>query len=202
MSENNQLYAIYSYIQGIYNYEQFLKNIYQKSIFSNTEEFQGYLINLSDYDNFKKGICYDKILNRNNGSINFSEGEFSNLINEYEISISNIKKVELINISNPEELINLIKNGYSFKLIDKNLCELICLINQFDSIKYSYYINTNNLEFLNVSFAHNNNNLDEYSYIIVNEELINLSNSIIEYYNIESQFKGNISKFRQIKKLN
>ena len=80
MSENNQLNEIYGYLNGIYNYEQFLKNIYHKSTLSNTEEYQGYLIKLSDYDNFKRSICYEKILKRNNDNINFTQDIFSNLV--------------------------------------------------------------------------------------------------------------------------
>ena len=193
MSNNKQLY---SYILGIYNYEQFLENIYKKSGLFNTKEFQGFLIKLSDYENFKKSICYEKFLQINGNSINFSKYEFGNLIIRYRLLISNIKKIEQVKVSTPEELINSIKKGDKYKIIDKNLCELICLKDPLFSYNYSYFVNNNSLKFLNVSFLHNNNNLDEFSYTVKNDEKLNkklqsLSDSIIEYYNLENQFIGN-----------
>ena len=193
MSNNKQLY---SYILGIYYYEQFLENIYKKSGLFNTKEFQGFLIKLSDYENFKKSICYEKFLQINGNSINFSKYEFGNLIISYRLLISNIKKIEQVKVSTPEELINSIKKGDKYKIIDKNLCELICLKDPLFSYNYSYFVNYNSLKFLNVSFLHNNNNLDEFSYAVKNDEklnkkLQNLSDSIIEYYNLENQFISN-----------
>ena len=205
MSNNKQLY---SYILGIYNYEQFLENIYKKSGLFNTKEFQGFLIKLSDYENFKKSICYEKFLQINGNSINFSKYEFGNLIIRYRLLISNIKKIEQVKVSTPEELINSIKKGDKYKIIDKNLCELICLKDPLFSYNYSYFVNNNSLKFLNVSFLHNNNNLDEFSYTVKNDEKLNkklqsLSDSIIEYYNLENQFIGNFQiQTNQKKELN
>ena len=205
MSNNKQLY---SYILGIYNYEQFLENIYKKSGLFNTKEFQGFLIKLSDYENFKKSICYEKFLQINGNSINFSKCEFGNLIIRYRLLISNIKKIEQVKVSTPEELINSIKKGDKYKIIDKNLCELICLKDPLFSYNYSYFVNNNSLKFLNVSFLHNNNNLDEFSYAVKNDEKLNkklqsLSDSIIEYYNLENQFIGNFQiQTNQKKELN
>ena len=55
---------------------------------------------------------------------------------------------------------------------------------------------------------HNNNNLDEFSYTVKNDEKLNkklqsLSDSIIEYYNLENQFIGNFQiQTNQKKELN
>ena len=184
MSEAKQ---IYGFLNEIYQYENFLENIYIKSYLSHIEEFQGFLIKLSDYDNFKKSICYNEILKRNYYDIKFTKDEFREIIYKYNVSISNIQKVEQVEIKNQEELINSIKNGEKYKIINKNLFKLICLKEVY-SIEYTYYISNKNLKIFGVSFSHNYNALDELSYILGNEELEVLSNSIIEYYNIENQF--------------
>ena len=43
-----------------------------------------------------------------------------------------------------------------------------------------------------MSFSHHNNILDEFSYVHENTKLINLTDSIIEYYNLEKKFNNNI----------
>ena len=196
MDDNKQ---IYGYFAGIYNYEKELSKMYDnydKSISSKSKRYQGFLIKLSDYDNFKKSIKYEQLLEENDNSINISKEKFKDLIEKYEISISNIKKVEQINAEPPEKLIQLIKDGFKFKIISKKLCDLICFIDKFHSDICTYYINFDNIEFLyknlRITFSHNDNILDEFSYANGNEKLINLANSIIYYYNLENEFKNNI----------
>ena len=59
MEVNKQLYG---YFLGIYNYEKNLSKAYNKLVLSQEKGYQGFLIKLSDYDDFKKNICYDDLL--------------------------------------------------------------------------------------------------------------------------------------------
>ena len=185
---------LYGYFLGIFNYENNLAEIYNNSSLSKKNDYQGFLIKLSDYDNFKKIISYDNLLKENCYNVKFSKEDFNNLIKKYELSISNIKKVEQVNIVKPEDLIKLIKEGNKYKIIDKNLCELFCFKDKFYSFSYTYELNSNNLKFFDIPFFHHNNILDEFSYEMLNgnKDFLNLSKSIIEYFNFENKFIHNI----------
>ena len=67
------------------------------------------------------------MLKNNNYKKNFWKDDFTHLVDKYDLTISKIKKVEQIKISTKEELIKLIKDGFKYKIINKNLCELICI---------------------------------------------------------------------------
>ena len=189
MVDNKQ---IYTYFSGIYYYEKKLSEMYDESPSSKSKDYQGFLIKLSDYDNFKKSIKYEQLLKENDNSINISKEKFADLVEKYKLSISKVKKIEQINAQTPEKLIQLIKNGVKLKIISKKLCELICFNDEDISITYHYYIKSDFLENLNISFSHHDNILDEFSYANGNKKLINLANSIIDYYNLENEFKNNI----------
>ena len=192
---------IYSLFLGIYNYEQFLSKIYDKSPLLKVNEFPGSLIKLSDYEKFKKSICYNELLEVNNYNQKFNKVEFVNLLNAYDISIEKITKVEEINVSK-DELIKLIKNGNKYKIIDKNLSDLICIKGKFYSFNYTYIINSDNLIFLDVPFRRRNNILDEFSYAMCNgyEKIMYLAKSIIEYFNFQNEFMNNKPHLKEFNK--
>ena len=181
---------IYAYFLRIFEYEKYLAKIYDKSSLSkNKEEFQGSLIKLSDYDKFKQTLQYDKLLEATKYSTEDSfKKEFKRLAGKFDLSISEIKKMEQVKINTPEELIKLIQNGSKYKIINSKICDSICTKEKYFSYNYTYYINNNNLVFFDISFSHNNNVLDEISYIKGSEKLRILSNSIITYFNLEKVF--------------
>ena len=180
---------IYSLFLGIYNYEQFLSKIYDKSPLFKAKELSGALIKLSDYEKIKKSICYNELLEENNYSPIFNKVDFASLINAYDISIEKITRVEEINMSK-DELIKMIKGGNKYKIIDNNLKDLICFTIKFNPPNNPYIINSDNLIFLDVPFLRRNNILDEFSYAMCNgyEKIINLAKSIIEYFNYQNEF--------------
>ena len=189
MKENKQ---IYDYFAGIYNYEENLDELYRNSHSDKSKGHEGFLIKLSDYDNFKKSIKYEELKKENDNSKNFSKEKFAKLVKNYDLTISKIKKVDQINIKSSEELIKLIKEGFKYKIIDKDLYNLICDKDKIYSFIYTYHINYDNINFLNVSFSHHYNILDEFSFAHGNKKLINLTESIIAYYNLEKEFNNNI----------
>ena len=85
--ENNK--QIYGYFLGIYNYEKYLPSIYDKMSLSKINDFQGFLIELSDYEKFKNSICYDKLLKAADYGSYFSKEHFSRLVNKYNLYTSN-----------------------------------------------------------------------------------------------------------------
>ena len=123
MEEKKQ---IYYYLAGIYNYEKNLSEIYSNSHSDKSKDYQGFLIKLSDYDNFKKSIRYEELMKENDNSINISKDKFANLVKNCNLKTSKIKKVKQINVSSPEELIKLIKDDFKYKIINEELYDLIC----------------------------------------------------------------------------
>ena len=101
-----------------------------------------------------------------------------------------------------DELIKLIKDGNKYKIIDKNLSDLICIKDKFYSFNYTYIINSDNLIFLDVPFIRRNNILDEFSYAICNgyEKIMYLAKSIIEYFNFQNEFMNNKPHLKEFNK--
>ena len=189
MEEKKQ---IYDYLTGIHDYEKKLSELYSNPHSDNSKGNKGFLIKLSDYDNLKKSIRYEELMKENDNSKNFNKEKFANLVKNYDLKASKIKKVEQINVSSSEELIKLIKDGFKYKIITEKFYDLICDKDKFYSQIYTYHIYSDNINFLNVSFSRHNNILDEFSFIHGNKKLINLTESIIEYYNLEKEFNNNI----------
>ena len=187
---------LYNYFLGIFNYENLLANIYSKPSLSKAIQYEGYLINLSDYNILKTKIGYDNLLKeKNNKQKNFKD-DFPNLVKKYKLTKKDIIKIEQKNVDSAEEILKLIKEGNKYKIIDKNLYEIIRAKNKNKNPKnfnYDYEINSKNLKFYGLSFSHRNNIIDEFSYYIGNgnKKIINLAKSIIEYYYIEEQFISN-----------
>ena len=117
MEEKKQ---IYDYLAGIHDYEKKLSELYSNPHSDNSKGHKGFLIKLSDYDNLKKSIRYEELMKENDISKNFSKEKFANLVKNYDLKASKIKKVEQINVSSSEELIKLIKDGFKYKIINKN----------------------------------------------------------------------------------
>ena len=85
---------LYNYFLGIFNYENLLANIYSKPSLSKAIQYEGYLINLSDYNILKTKIGYDNLLKeKNNKQKNFKD-DFPNLVKKYKLTKKDIIKIE------------------------------------------------------------------------------------------------------------
>jgi hypothetical protein len=139
----------------------------------------GYIIKLKDYQILKEKIN------------KYQENKNNNQNNEFKI-----EKIENIKFNNKEELINLINNNNEFIIITKELSDILCKETKEDN-SYIYMIQKDCLKLiLNkdiLSFYHNDNILDQISYMVYNEEKYkNLSKQIKEYYNFENNIIMNL----------
>ena len=132
----------------------------------------------------KSQIHYKDLLFEGNNDINFTKEEFQKYVKKYKITDEYIKAKQ-IKINEPKELIDLIQNNNKYLLIEKDLGDLICQKEQYFNYVYKYSINVINMKFFDIKFKRNNNIIDENSYIFGNEKIINLADSLIQYYNFE-----------------
>ena len=188
---------IYRYLCSIHGFEKFVSNAY-KIESTDYKVYEGYLIKYEDYEMIKSQIHYKDLLFEGNNDINFTKEEFQKYVKKYKITDEYIKAKQ-IKINEPKELIDLIQNNNKYLLIEKDLGDLICQKEQYFNYIYKYSINDINMKFFDIKFKRNNNIIDENSYIFGNEKIINLADSLIQYYNFEKKFndKNNINIFDQ-----
>ena len=183
---------IYKYLAAIHEFEQFISKI-NKIESTDYKVYEGYLINYYDYEKIKRQIHYKDLLHEGYNDINFTKEEFQRYVKRYEITDQFIKAKQ-IKINEPKDLIDLIQNNNKYLLIGKDLGDLICQKEEYFSCIYKYSINDTNIKFFNITFKRNNNVIDEDSYIFGNEKIINLVDSLIEYYNFEKTFNDENNK--------
>ena len=140
MGNNSDL--ITNYKNAISEFEKFRNIIYNKS--SIGSEYNGYLINLKDYENILKNIYDDKV-NINDSEINF--------------------KINQIEFKTPQYLINMILYGNKYIFINVDLWELFCDKDKKGESPIIYKINKNditfNLDNIELPFRHNKNIIDK-----------------------------------------
>ena len=192
---------LFSYIVEIYYYEEYLDNIYNSI---NQEEYhRGYIINLNDFDKLKKELNYKYLKNFLFYNINkyLKEEVHKLIINKNIIKIPKIKQMKY---TRPSELINLIKNyNNEFIVINTELYEVICKRENTNNEFIKYIIDNKNStlkilnDFGNIIFKFNNNILNYYFFIKVenniNKELYNIIQAIVEYYYFENKIKKDLN---------
>ena len=167
---------INDYLNAIIRFEKTIKDNYNQL---NEKMENGYIIKLKDYQILKEKIN------------KYQENKNNNQNNEFKI-----EKIENIKFNNKEELINLINNNNEFIIITKELSDILCKESKGDN-SYFYIIQKDCLKLVlknhMISFFHNDNILDQISYMVYNEEKYkNLSKQIKEYYNFENNIIMNL----------
>ena len=187
---------ISNYVSSIYNFEKYIENIYNPSIEKIYHE--GYIINLKDFNQLKSNIQYEylkQILINKNSALYL--GKIGELINIK--GIINILSIDQEKFISPTELINSLNNKSNYLLINKALWRCICKIEKQNEPCITYFIDNSKIILLfdnnhNICFKKNKNILNKESYLngIHINELINLVEPIIEYYNLEHNFLANL----------
>ena len=190
---NEKVDQIYDYLQAIFQFEEFVKKIYNN--YDWNLNYDGYIIKLKDYQNFKDNIFYDIIVKYYSSS-----KSCKNKIKEFIDSekINEIKKIDKVIIRTEKELIDLIKQKNEYKLISMELGNIICKNLDNNKRFYIYLIETFNIIiYLDIdeaiSLNCNNNIINENSYTINNNsKLLHIAKSIIEYNKFENKIIGKL----------
>ena len=190
-------------------YEKFVEEIYNKDKNpSSKDKLKGYIIYLKDYENLKLNLNYKNVRQFFYAKNNEKQKIFQN----YDVNkFSKIKDIKQIEYYTPRYLINKIKNGDEYIIINEELWSLICSKNKDNknpSIEYS--IENNNQISINFEngenlliWTNNNNIINNFSlnyslkkenFNFYIEEYKNIIKDINSYYNIEKEFSDNLSK--------
>ena len=176
MTSNFDIYM--SYNQALYHYEEVIEG--------NINNLKGYLIKLEDFKRIKELISYDDYkydLGRSEMKLTFSEEK-----------ISQIKKIEKVNITSLKGLIVMINKGNEYQLITEDLYKVLSDDSQndtpflFSKKDYKIVINEkiyfDKMEISKYSLSYDSNNI--YQPFI--NEIKKLCKSIIKYYEFEIDF--------------
>ena len=195
---NNLNSLLNRYILGIYNYELYLESIYNPS--NKKKYHRGYIIKLSKYNELKNIIYYDHlkkyILNKDSKSYS---NNIDIIINNHKMIY--IPKLEQIRCDRLSDLINYINNNEELLIINTELWNIIG--NNSNAVYIDYFIDDSKIMLIlgneNICFKHNNNILNKNSIInsieSKNQELYEIIDTVIEYYNLENNFISNINNY-------
>ena len=93
--------------------KKFEQELPEKFIHPSNEEFVGYLIDLKEYEQFKKAIEYDTYVNDIN--------KYKEKIEPLLFDADKLKKLKCKKIDSVDELLQLLKHDNEYKLINKEL---------------------------------------------------------------------------------
>ena len=176
MNPNFDIYM--SYNQALMNYEEFIKG--------NANNEKGYLIKLEDFKRIKELTSYDDYkydLGRSEMKLSFSEEK-----------ISQIKKIEKVNITSLKGLIVMINKGNEYQLITENLYKVLSDDSQDEtpfvfSITDSKIIINEKIYFNEMKISRYSLSYDSYNiYHSFIDEIEKVCKSIIKYYEFEFDF--------------
>ena len=184
---------VYSYNMIIFEYEKQIKKIYENNEWSET--FFGYIIDLKDYEDLKKKIQYEKLKEYFNDE-QLCKGKIKEIINSMDIQGIENSNIDRLKINDSKQLIQLLKNNKKYKIINEKLWKKICIKGKENRPPILYYIefpeltlvlNKNDL----ITFFYNDNILKNELYITAGKnKLMNIANSIIEYYNLINKLEN------------
>ena len=176
MNPNFDIYM--SYNQALMNYEEFIKG--------NANNEKGYLIKLEDFKRIKELTSYDDYkydLGRSEMKLSFSEEQ-----------ISQIKKIEKVNITSLKGLIVMVNKGNEYQLITENLYKVLSDDSQDDtpflfSIIGSKIVINEKIYFNEMKISRYSLSYDSYNiYHSFIDEIEKVCKSIIKYYEFEFDF--------------
>ena len=200
------------YNNCIYSYEKFIEEIYNKNNNSPLQDkYKGYIIYLSDYEELKKNLNYNSIKQ----CYSSKNIEKQKLLQHYDVNkFSKIKTIKQIEFYSQRYLINKIKNGNEYIIINEELWNLIgCKNNENKNPSIEFSLENNNQISINFEngenlliWTNNNNIINKYSlnystkkeninYYV--DEYKNIIKDINSYYNIEKEFSDILNKKNQ-----
>jgi len=185
---------VFDYVKAIFNYEKEVEKI--KTNFTWNETHLGYIIKLKDYEKLKNKVKYDELKEYINDE-NLLKQEIKKLIESNKINDEILRDFDRLRTIEREELKDSIKAKKEFKLINKDLWDVIygpdkpTLIYLIDYPEMTIYLSKKEKE---ISFSCINNNiLNQYSYIKIGvDKLMNITKSIIEFHKFESEIESNL----------
>jgi len=194
-NNNNEeiINKVYEYCKAISKYERKVELISKN--YKWVETYEGYIIDLKEYNELKYSIHYDNLK-----EYITDEELCKDKIKEFLESekIINIKEISMIKeIKNKNKLKKLIENKNEFKLINKELCDII--YKKKEEIKsIIYIIDYPSLLLLFskgeiVSFSINDNILNRNSFISYGEiKILNLAKALYEFHNFTTKIEMNL----------
>ena len=185
---------VYSYNMTLFEYEKQIRKIYENSGWSET--FFGYIINLKDYEDLKKKIQYDKLKEYSNDE-QLCKEKIKEIINSMDIHGIENSNIDRLKIYDSNQLIQFLKKNNEYKIINEKIWKKICIKGKEKRPPILYYIeypeltlvlNKNDL----ITFFCNDNILKNDLYITSGKnKLMNIANSILEYYNLINKMEKN-----------
>ena len=136
-SNSNKVEEIYNYLNLIYSFEE-CESFFCNNQFVILGPFIGYLVNLSDYNTFKKNIKYDLLYKYLEKKAEYLCKEKIREYIELNKIEENIQKINIIDKKLSYDEMNQLKYKEEYKLINKNLANYICLNNSIESNEYFY----------------------------------------------------------------
>ena len=131
------------YNNCIYSYEKFIEEIYNKNNNSPLQDkYKGYIIYLSDYEELKKNLNYNSVKQ----FYSLKNIEKQKLLQHYDVNKFNkIKTIKQIEFYSQRYLINKIKNGNEYIIINEELWNLIgCKNNENKNPSIEFSLENNN----------------------------------------------------------
>ena len=197
-NNNNEeiINKVYEYCKAISKYERKVELISKN--YKWVETYEGYIIDLKEYNELKDSIHYDNLKEY------ITDDELcKDKIKEFLESekIINIKEISMIKeIKNKKKLKKLIEDKNEFKLINKELCDII--YKKKEEIKPIIYIidypslllllSKGEIREL-ISFSIYDNILNRNTFISYGEiKILNLAKSLYEFHNFTTKIEMNL----------
>ena len=184
---------VYEYCKAISRFERKVELISKN--YNWVETHSGYIINLKEYNELKDSIHYD-FLKEYITDEESCKGKIKEFIDSGKIE--EIKEISMIKeIKDKKELKNLLENDNEFKLISKDLYDIIFKKNIkiesktfiIDYPSLLLLLNQNEI----ISFSINDNILNKDSFISFGEiKLMNLAKSLLEFHNFTNKIEMNL----------
>ena len=189
---------VYNCIKAIFNYEREVEKMSNNYVWD--EQHLGFIIKLLDYEKYKNKIQYDALEKYINDE-NLCKKEINKLIESNKINDIFVEFNSLNKINKNDFINSITKNKIRYKLINKELWDIIHnpekspLMYLIDYPEINIFFDKKDtINNSIISFSCNNNNiLDLDSYIGIKEnKLMNIAKSIIEFHKFESEIEFNL----------
>ena len=179
MGDNNRVNCINNIIlccKSIFEYENFLNQIYSNIKDNTNIKLEGYLIDLKEFEKFKIDIDYQLYKENIYDYKDDISVKITLLFSENKPLIE-LKRFKQLKIKSNQELLNIFSNKNEYILINSEIWNYICKKGKESESFITYYINNSNLYFSleDGSFAyfqHNKNILNIDSFIKRQEDKI------------------------------
>ena len=196
---------VYNYVKAIFNYEKEVEKI--STNYTWNETHFGYIIKLKDYEQLKNKVKCDDLKKYINDE-NLCKQEINKLIESNEINDHLLTGFDRLRDIDREDFIDSLKNKEVYKLINKDLWDVIyrqeksSLMYLVDYPEMTIYLSKKNEKDIIPFSCINNNILNQDSLISFGgDKIMNIAKSIIEFHKFEAEIESNLKdKKEDIKK--